>query len=66
MTYNKWLSRRWLVCVWAMAMATVLITYGTYKQIDLPWYSQIITFLQVIIVSFMAADSLTKPKEAPK
>jgi hypothetical protein len=51
---NKWHSRRWLVCVWAIAMVTSIIIYSLLLNGTAIFFQ--------IIGGYIAADSLTKPK----
>jgi uncharacterized membrane protein (DUF485 family) len=59
---NKWHSRRWLVCVWAIAMTTIIISYSLITQHSPDWMGLAIGLYQMIIGGYIAADSLTKPK----
>lgn len=64
MTYNKWQSRRWLVCVWAVLLATILILWLMSQQgKEVPsWVGLTLNLFQGIIMLYIAADSFTKPK----
>ena len=60
--YNKWQSRRWWVCVWAMLMATVILLYGVYTG-DIPGgMGAALPILIGVAGGYIAADSMTKPK----
>lgn len=62
--YNKWYSRRWWICLWAIIMATIIIFWLMISGIDAPsWVGVVLGLFQVIISIYIAADSMTKPKE---
>lgn len=64
--YNKWQSRKWWICVWAMAMSTGLVVYACTIQvlkIEVPTVVGIsIPLLFGIIGGYMAANTILKPK----
>ena len=60
--HNKWKSRRWIICLWAMFMATALMIYSLFTKTDLSWFGTAFALFQLIIGGYVAADSLTKPK----
>ena len=63
--YNKWQSRRWLVCLWAIINATIIIAWLIIKGGEAPnWVGVTLNLDQLIIMAFIAADSFTKPKGA--
>jgi hypothetical protein len=62
--YNKWQSRRWWICVWAVVMTTGLIVWLVIRQTEAPgWVGIVINIFQIIIIGYIAANSMTKPKE---
>ena len=60
---NKWNSRRWWICVWAVVMTTALIIYLMISRVDAGWVGTDIALFQVIIGGYIAADSMTKPRQ---
>jgi len=58
--YNKWHSRRWWVCLWAIAMTTLIIFWLMLRQDAPGWVGMVINLYQLIIGGYIAADSLTK------
>jgi len=61
--YNKWQSRRWWVCLWAMAAASAIITTGIVRG-DIPeGLGAVVSILAGVAGGYIAADSLTKGKE---
>ncbi len=61
--YNKWQSRRWWICLWAIAMTTLIIFWLMLRQDAPGWVGMVINLFQLIIGGYIAADSLTKKKE---
>jgi hypothetical protein len=62
-TYNKWQSRRWLVAIWSMTMASVIISAGIVRE-DIPGgMGAALSLLVTVAGGYIAADSFTKPKE---
>ena len=68
MSYNKWNSRRWQVCVWAIFMTSIIILWlMILPPKDTPtWVVTVLNLFQLIIGGYIAADSFTKPKGEPK
>ena len=65
MKYNKWQSRRWWVAVWAMTAASAIITSGIVRE-DIPGgMGAALSLLVGVVGAYIAADSLTKPREGP-
>jgi len=63
MSYSKWNSRRWWVCLWAIVMVTSVIVWLMVFRDDAPsWVGTAISLFQLIIGGYIAADSFTKPK----
>ena len=62
MSYNKWQSRRWWVCLWAMLMSTAIIIFGMYSTEIPPGMGTALSLLVGIAGGYIAADSLTKQK----
>lgn len=62
MSYKKWQSRRWWVCVWAITMTTIIIFWLMFSKSDPTWIGIAIALFQIIIVGYVAASSFTKPK----
>ena len=61
--YKKWESRRWWVAVWSMTMATAIIGAGIIRE-DIPGgLGAALSLLVSVAGGYIAADSLTKPKE---
>lgn len=59
---NKWQSRRWWVCLWAMAASSAIITAGIIRG-DVPaGLAAALSLLVGVSGGYIAADSLTKPK----
>lgn len=61
--YSKWQSRRWWICLWAIAMTTLIIFWLMLRQEAPGWVGMVINLYQLIIGGYIAADSLTKKKE---
>lgn len=59
---SKWQSRRWLVCVWAIGVATALIVSAVVRDRLPDGLESSIPLLLGIIGGYIAANSLTKPK----
>ena len=67
MSYSKWNSRRWQVCVWAIFMTTVIILWlMAPPPKEASWVGTVLNLFQLIIGGYIAADSFTKPKGEPK
>jgi hypothetical protein len=63
MSYNKWQSRRWWVAIWAMTMASVIISAGIVRE-DIPGgMGAALSLLVGVAGGYIAADSFTKKKE---
>lgn len=63
--YNKWQSRRWWICLWAIGNATIIMTWLIIRGGDAPaWVGLTLNLDQLIIMAYIAADSFTKPKDA--
>ena len=61
--YNKWFSRRWWITLWAILMSTIIIGWLIVKGAEAPgWVSMALNLFQLIIMTYIAADSFTKPK----
>jgi hypothetical protein len=63
MTYKKWQSRRWWIAIWAMLGATAIIVVSLVKGSVPDGLPTIFSVLAGIIGGYIAADSLTKPKQ---
>jgi len=62
-SYSKWNSRRWWICVWAILMVTSIIIWLIIKSTEAPsWVGTAISLFQLIIGGYIASDSFTKPK----
>lgn len=62
MNKTKWQSRRWLICVWAITMTTVIILWQMVYQIDAGWTGSTLGLLIGIIGGYIASNTITKPK----
>lgn len=58
--YNKWNSRRWIICVWVMLMSTVLMVWSLITQKELSWVGMSLPILLGIIGVYIGAESYTK------
>lgn len=56
--YNKWKSRRWLICLWAMLMITIIVILGIIFKNDS--YTTLATTLVAIPVGFVSLETLNK------
>lgn len=59
--YNKWKSRRWLICLWAMLIISVIVILGILYNTDS--YVPLATTLVAIPVSFVSLESVNKWKK---
>lgn len=59
--YNKWKSRRWIICIWAMLMITAIVVLGIILKNDS--YSPSATTLVAIPVGFVFLETLNKKKK---
>lgn len=59
---NKWRSRRWLITVWAVGMVTVIIGWAMISGKSPTWIGIAIGLFQLIIVGFIASDTVDKTK----
>ena len=62
MNKKKWQSRRWLICVWASAMVTAIITAELIRPSGADWIGTAIALMLGIIGGYIASDTITKPK----
>lgn len=58
--YNKWKSRRWIICIWAMFVITMIVILGIIFKNDS--YVPIATTLVAIPVAFTSLESVNKWK----
>lgn len=56
--YNKWKSRRWLICLWAMFMVTSIVILGIIFKNDS--YVPLATTLVAVPVGFVSLETLNK------
>jgi hypothetical protein len=61
----KWQSRRWWVCLWAMALCTTVIIWAMVFNESPGWLGIAIGLFQVIIGGYIAADTIGKIKHDP-
>ena len=61
---NKWASRRWLICVWAIPMVTAIITAELIRPAGADWIGTVLALMLGIIGGYIASNTITKPKEA--
>ena len=64
MNRNKWQSRRWLICVWAITMVTIITFWQMVNPAAVDWIGSTIGLLLGIIGGYIASDTVTKPKGA--
>jgi xanthine/uracil permease len=62
MTRIKWQSRRWIIAVWAMLSATLLMVWSVWTQYSPDWLGVVLPILIGIAGGYIAADSMTKPR----
>lgn len=64
MNRNKWKSRRWLICVWAITMVTIITFWQMVYPSAVDWIGSTIGLMLGIIGGYIASDTITKPKAA--
>jgi hypothetical protein len=62
MNKTKWQSRRWLVCVWAIAMVTAIITAELIRPSGADWIGTVLALMLSIIGGYIASNTITKQK----
>lgn len=58
--YNKWKSRRWLICCWAMLMVTFIVILGITLKNDS--YAALATTLVAVPVGYVSLETVNKWK----
>ena len=61
-TKSKWQSRRWLICVWAVTITTIIIAREMISPTGADWISSSLGLLLAIVGGYIASDTITKPK----
>lgn len=62
MNKTKWQSRRWLICVWAITMVTIITFWQMVCPSAVDWIGSTLGLMLGIIGGYIASDTITKPK----
>ncbi len=62
---NKWASRRWIVCLWAMLMASLIGSVSLFRGDSPAWVGIVLPTLIAIPAAYIAAESYTKTRIHP-